>query len=121
MLNGLCFLNMASVLGHEAVHVNSTARSIYSSCAPVFLIKWKRSTLHLPLYRKKFVPRRLSCNYNRIFNASSTRSNVNSLFGKIATLFNRWYTIEFFLEIFFLRQLIPGSCSKSICGKFGIS
>ena len=42
LLNGLCFLNMASVLGHEAVHVNSTARSIYSSCAAVFLIKLKR-------------------------------------------------------------------------------
>ena len=36
------FFNIASVFGHEVVHINSTALSIYSNCAGVFLMKLKR-------------------------------------------------------------------------------
>ena len=32
----------ASVLGHEVVHITSTALPIYSNCAGVFLIKLQR-------------------------------------------------------------------------------
>ena len=49
------------------------------------------------------------------------QGEVSSLFGKIENLFNRWYTTDFFLKIFFLRQPISRACSKSICGKVGIS
>ena len=73
------------------------------------------TTLDLPLFRKKFVPRTFSCKYIRIFSASSTRSNVSSLFVKIATSLKRWYNVDVFLKIFFSRQLISGTCSKSIC------
>ena len=92
-------------------------------CVPNLFVKNKNylnnliyiTTLDLPLYQKKFVPRRFSCKYIRIFSASSTRSNVSSLFVKIATSFKRWYNVDFFLKIFFSRQLISGTCSKSIC------
>ena len=81
LLNVLGFLNVASV-----VQITSTALFIYSNCAGMFLLKLKRQTLDLPLYRKKLVPRRFSYKYIRIFSASSTRSNVSSLFGIIPTL-----------------------------------
>ena len=32
----------------------------------------------------------------------------------------RWYTIDFFLKIFFLRQLISGTCSRSNVYKISI-
>ena len=37
----------------------------------------------------------------------------------------RWYTIDFFLKIFFLRQLISGTCSisrvvKSVCSRVSV-
>ena len=64
------------------------------------------------LYRKKLLSRRFSCEYIRIFSTSSTRFNVSSLFGKIPTLFKRWYTMDLFLKMFFSRQLISGTCSK---------
>ena len=120
-MNILCFLNIASVLGTEVVHITFAALFIYPNRAGVFLTKLQRKTLDLPLYRKMFVPRRFSCKYMRIFIASLTRSNVSSLFGKIEALFKRRYTIDFLLKIFFLRQLIPKTFSKSICGKFVIS
>ena len=98
LLNALCFLTIASVLGHEIVHITFTALSIYPNCTGVFLMKLKRYALDLSPYRKKFVPRRFSCKYIRIFSASSTRSNGSSLFDKIVTLFKRWYTIDFFSQ-----------------------
>ena len=101
LLNVLCFLNIASVLGHVVVHITSAALSIYSNCAGMFLIKLKRlkrPSRDLPRYQKKVVPRRLSCKYIRIFSVSSTRPNVSSLFRKIVTLFKRWHTIDFFSQ-----------------------
>ena len=38
--------------------------------------------------------------------AFPVRSNVSSLFGKIATLLKSWYTIRFFVKIFFLRPAL---------------
>ena len=98
LLNVLCFLNIATILGHEVVHITSTALSIYTNCAGVFWIKLKRYTLDLPLYQNKVIPKRLSFKCIRIFSASSTRSNVSSLFRKIVTLFKCWYTTDFFFS-----------------------
>ena len=42
LLTLLFFLNIASVLGHEAVHITPTALSEYSNIAGVFLIKLQR-------------------------------------------------------------------------------
>ena len=95
----LCFINVASVLGHEIVHITSNPLSIYSNCAGVFLRNFaEMQTLDLQLYQKKFVPRRFSSKYIRIFSSSSTRSEVSSLLNKIATLFKRWCTIDFLAQ-----------------------
>ena len=78
----------------------------------VLLIKLQRQTLNLQLYRKRSVSRRFSCKYIRIFIASLKRSNLGSLFSKIASLFKGSSTTDFSLKIFLLRQLISGRYSK---------
>ena len=124
-MNVLCFFNVASVLGHEVVHVTSTPLSIYSKCAGVFLIKLQRQNLDLQLYRKKkFVPRRFSCKYFRTFSASSTRDNVSSLFGKIETLFKRLYRLLSQIILFktanFRKMLQKVYVVKSVYGKVAV-
>ena len=70
--------------------------------------------------KKRAPPRRFSCEYIRTFTPSTGRSYMNSAFliklrvvyYVAATLSRCWSTIEFFLKILFLAQLVFGTYFK---------
>ena len=68
LLNVLCFLNISSALGHEVVHITSTALSIYLNCAGVFLIKLEIDSRPVTLLKKML--------YQRGFPVNTLESSV---------------------------------------------
>ena len=80
-----------------------------------------------PLCRKP-PPRKFTCEYIRTFSASRGRSYMSTAFlrklrvvyYKATTLLRRWSTIDFFLILLFLIQLVLVPIPKRICDEFSL-
>ena len=111
LINVLCFLNVGSVLVMKWYILPPLLFPYiwihWSAFNKIAEIDSKPATLPKKVYIEE-----VSCKCIRIFIASLKRSNLGSLFSKIASLFKGSSTTDFSLKIFLLRQLISGRYSK---------
>ena len=101
LLNVLCFLTVASVLDHEVVHITFTPISAIQIVLESVFNKIAVIDSRTATFPKKRLQQGGFPEIIRTFSTFSARSNMSLLFGKIGTLFIRWYTVDFLLKIFF--------------------